>query len=125
MQILSCKLTVKQEFIGALHRILNYSRRGKPRRLWRLAVAPQPPIAEHKSYLTLSTVRGCVATAGRHSLLRLPAIGIPSPSLGSAKRDRLSSSTIYGKHKSPFRELIFGAYVPTAALLRSLQWVSL
>ena len=48
MQILSCKLTVKQEFIGALHRILNYSRRGKHRRLWRLAVAPQPPIAEHQ-----------------------------------------------------------------------------
>ena len=44
-------------------------------------------------------------------------IGITSPSLGSAKRDRLSSSTIYGKHKSPFRELIFLAYVPTAAQL--------
>ena len=41
-------------------------------------------------------------------------ISIPSPPLGSAKRDRLSSSTIYGKHKSPFRELIFWAYVPTA-----------
>ena len=34
-------------------------------------------------------------------------IGITSPSLGYAKRDRLSSSTIYGKHKSPFWELIF------------------
>ena len=49
MQILSGKLTAKQEFIGALHRILNYGRRGKPRRLWRLAVAPQPPIAGHQS----------------------------------------------------------------------------
>ena len=49
MQILSGRLTAKQEFIGALHRILNYSRRGKPRRLWRLAVAPQPPIAGHQS----------------------------------------------------------------------------
>ena len=46
MQILSGKLTDKQEFIGALNRILNYSRRGKHRRLWRLAVATQPPIAE-------------------------------------------------------------------------------
>ena len=49
MQILSCKLTAKQEFIGALNRILNYSRRGKHRRLWRLAVATQPPIAGHQS----------------------------------------------------------------------------
>ena len=49
MQILSCKLTAKQEFIGALNRILNYSRRGKHRRLWRLAIAPQPPIAGHQS----------------------------------------------------------------------------
>ena len=49
MQILSGKLTAKQEFIGALNRILNYSRRGKHRRLWRLAIAPQPPIAGHQS----------------------------------------------------------------------------
>ena len=34
---------------GALSRILNYNRRGKLRRLWRLAVATQPPIAEHQS----------------------------------------------------------------------------
>ena len=27
--------------------VVNYSRRGKLRRLWRLAVATQPPIAEH------------------------------------------------------------------------------
>ena len=38
-----------QTFTGALNRILNYSRRGKHRRLWRLAVAPQPPIASHQS----------------------------------------------------------------------------
>ena len=44
--IISC---YKHEFIGALNRILNYSRRGKHRRLWRLAVATQPPIAEHQS----------------------------------------------------------------------------
>ena len=49
MQILSCKLTAKQKFIGALNRILNYSRRGKHRRLWHLAVATQPPIAGHQS----------------------------------------------------------------------------
>ena len=41
--------TAKHEFIGALNRILNYSRRGKHRRLWRLAVATQPPIAGHQS----------------------------------------------------------------------------
>ena len=54
----------------------------KLRRLWRLAVAPQPPIASAlrrllcqlvRGYLLLMliTVRGCVATAGRHSLLSL------------------------------------------------------
>ncbi len=32
-------------------------------------------------------------------------IGITSPSLGSAKRDRLSSSTSYGMRQSPFGEL--------------------
>ncbi len=45
----SYNLTDKQEFIGALNRILNYSRRGKHRRLWHLAIAPQPPIAGHQS----------------------------------------------------------------------------
>ena len=30
---------------------MNYSRRGKPRRLWRLAVATQPTIAYHRSAL--------------------------------------------------------------------------
>ena len=34
-------------------------------------------------------------------------IGIPSPSLGSAKRDRLSSSTSYGMRQSPLRGTIF------------------
>ena len=52
-------------------------------------------------------------------------ISITSPSSGSAKRDRLSSSISDGMCKSPFGELILGgAYLPTAALLRSLQWVS-
>ena len=52
---------------------------------------------------------------------------ITSPSLGSAKRDRLSSSTSYGMRQSPFGELygVEVAHVPTAAMLRSLQWVSL
>ena len=52
---------------------------------------------------------------------------VRSPSLGSARRDRLSSSTSYGMRQSPFGEL-YGVevlQVPTAALLRSLQWVSL
>ena len=34
-------------------------------------------------------------------------IGITSPSLGSAKRDRLSSSTSYGMRQSPLRGTIF------------------
>ena len=48
------------------------------------------------------------------------------PSLGSAKRDRLSSSTSYGMRQSPFGELygVDVSHVPTAALLRSLQCVS-
>ena len=50
---------------------------------------------------------------------------ITSPSHGSAKRDRLSSSTSSWMHQSPFGELLFGGHMhPTAALLRSLQWVS-
>ena len=36
---------------------------------------------------------------------------IPSPSLGSAKRDRLSSSTPYGMRQSPFEELYLGGGV--------------
>ena len=90
--------------------VVNYSRQGKLRRLWRLAVATQPPIADNLSVplrgtmfrwryrtypqlrcfaacsgflmegpaprnpqliLNLLVVRGCVATAGRHSLLCL------------------------------------------------------
>ena len=90
--------------------VVNYSRQGKLRRLWRLAVATQPPIANNLSVplrgtifrwkyrthpqrrsfaacsgfhdigpalrnpqliLNLQVVRGCVATAGRHSLLCL------------------------------------------------------
>ena len=50
--------------------VVNYSRQGKLRRLWRLAVATQPPIPDIKQLIML-TVRGCVATAGRHSLLCL------------------------------------------------------
>ena len=43
-----------------------------PKRLWRLAVAPQPPIAKAQSAITSSVrVRGCVAMARRHSLLGL------------------------------------------------------
>ena len=34
-------------------------------------------------------------------------ISIPSPPLGSAKRDRLSSSTSYGMRQSPLRGTIF------------------
>ena len=90
--------------------VVNYSRQGKLRRLWRLAVATQPPIANNLSVplrgtifrwkyrthpqrrsfaacsgfhdigpalrnpqliLNLLVVRGCVATARRHSLLGL------------------------------------------------------
>ena len=93
--------------------VVNYSRQGKLRRLWRLAVATQPPIADNLSVplrgtmfrwmyrtypqrrcfaacsgfhdigpasrnpqliLNLLVVRGCVATAGRHSLLSLHSL---------------------------------------------------
>ena len=99
------------EELGILnYSVLNYSRQGKHRRLWRLAVATHPPIANNLSVplrgtifrwkyrmspqrrsfgacsgfhdigpaprnpqliLNLLVVRGCVATAGRHSLLCL------------------------------------------------------
>ena len=64
---------------------LNYSRQGKHRRLWRLAVATQPTIAENWYKVTYYR---CVS--------------IPS-----------------GNYMGG------GSHVPTAALLRSLQWVSL
>ena len=99
MQILSGKLTAKQEFSGALHRILNQ------RRVPRGHVSIRNPLQAPKE-------RSC-------------GISILSPSLGSAKRDRLSSSTSQGMCQSPFGEL-YGmevSHVPTAALLRSLQWV--
>ena len=97
---------------------------------------PQPPIADPQRRISQPTIaapnqrRVLKGHVSIRNPLQAPkerscGISITSQSLGSAKRDRLSSSTIYGKHKSPFRELIFGAYVPTAALLRSLQWVSL
>ena len=78
----------------------------KPRRLWRLAVAPQPPIAEQ----TVSAVsRGDTYSSETHCKLRRSvAVGRAdsfSHSLGSAKRDRLSSSTSYGKRQSPSGEL--------------------
>ena len=65
----------KQEFSGALHRILNYSvvnysRQGKPRRLWRLAVATQPPIAEHQS---AAVSRGDTYSSETHCKLRRSA----------------------------------------------------
>ena len=79
MQILSGKLTAKQEFSGALHRILNQ------RRVPRGHVSIRNPLQAPKE-------RSC-------------GISITSPSLGSAKRDRLSSSTSQGMCQSPFGEL--------------------
>ena len=104
--------------------VVNYSRQGKLRRLWRLAVATQPPIADANQR---RVPRGHVSI---RNPLQAPkerscGISITSPSPGSAKRDRLSSSISDRMCKSPFGELILGgAYLPTAALLRSLQWVS-
>ena len=80
--------------------------------------------------LSISAVsRGDTYLSETHcKLRRSAAVGRAdslSPSLGSAKRDRLSS-TSYGMRQSPFGELygVEVSHVPTAALLRSLQWVS-
>ena len=81
--------------------------------------------------LSISAVsRGDTYLSETHcKLRRSAAVGRAdslSPSLGSAKRDRLFFSTSYGKRQSPFGELygVEVSHVPTAALLRSLQWVS-
>ena len=126
MQILSCKLTAKQEFIGALNRILNYSRRGKHRRLWRLAVATQPPIAGHQSAPCPEGTR----------IYQKPTASSEGAQLWD--RDPLTLSwfrkagqtiilNIIVDVSVPLRGTIGVGYyiVPTAALLRSLQWVSL
>ena len=110
-----------------LNKLQFTSCRGKLRRLWRPAVATHPPIAE----TPISSVsRGDTYLSETHcKLRRSAAVGRAdslSPSLGSAKRDRLFFSTSYGKRQSPFGELygVEVSHVPTAALLRSLQWVS-
>ena len=81
--------------------------------------------------LSISAVsRGDTYLSETHcKLRRSAAVGRAdslSPSLGSAKRDRLFFSTSYGERQSPFGELhgVEVSHVPTAALLRSLQWVS-
>ena len=58
--------------------VYNYGLQGKLRRLWRLAVAPQPPIAGHQSrsaepaaHTQSARICGCVTMARRHSLLSL------------------------------------------------------
>ena len=124
MQILSCKLTAKQEFIGALNRILNYSRRGKHRRLWRLAIAPQTPIAGHQSAPCPEGTR----------IYQKPTASSEGAQLWD--RDPLTLSwfrkagqtiilNIIGDASVHLRGTHFfgGSDLPTAALLRSLQWV--
>ena len=98
--------------------VVNYSRQGKPRRLWRLAVAPQPPIAEHQ---LRRVPRGHVSI---RNPLQAPkerscGISIISLSLGSAKRDLLSSSISYEMLSVPLRGTIFRWRSRTYPQLRS------
>ena len=92
--------------------VVNYNRQGKHRRLWRLAVATQPSIAD---YYTSSAP--CPEGTRIYQKPTASSEGAqlwdkqPSPSLGSAKRDRLSSSTSYRMCQSPFGELYLGGGV--------------
>ena len=117
--------TAKQEFIGALNRILNYSRRGKHRRLWRLAVATQPPIAGHQSAPCPEGTR----------IYQKPTASSEGAQLWDRNLLTLSWFRKAGQTiilniivdvSVPLRGTIGVGYyiVPTAALLRSLQWVS-
>ena len=87
--------------------------------------------ASHSIPSVSAVSRGDTYSSETHcKLRRSAAVGRAdslSPSLGSAKRDRLSSSTSLWKRQSPFGELygVEVSHVPTASLLRSLQWVSL
>ena len=86
----------------------------KHRRLWRLAVATQPTIAGY-FYQSAPCIRNfvppCPEGTRIHQKPTASSEGAQlwdkpiSPSLGSAKRDRLSSSTSYGMRQSLFGEL--------------------
>ena len=98
------------------------SRQDKHRRLWRLAVAPQPTIAEQP---VSAVSRGDTYLSETHcKLRRSAAVGQASPHTLLVPQ----SGTDYTHRSVPLRGTIYGrdevAHVPTAALLRSLQWVS-
>jgi len=124
MQILSCKLTAKQEFIGALNRILNYSRRGKHRR----AMASRHSSAASHSRSSISAVsRGDTYLSETHcKLRRSAAVGQESPHPLLVPQ---SGTDYHPQHHTgcvspPSGNYMGGgSHVPTAALLRSLQWV--
>ena len=103
---------------------LNYSRQGKLRRLWRLAVATQPSIASHQSapcpegtriYQKPTASSEGAQLWDRH-LLTLSWFREAGPTIINIIRDA----------SVPLRGTVGVGYhiVPTAALLRSLQWVS-
>ena len=100
-----------------LNKLQFISCRGKLRRLWRPAVATHPPIAGHQSepcvlrnFVLRRVLKGHVSI---RNPLQAPkerscGISITSSSLGSAKRDPLSSSTSYGMRQSTIGELYIG-----------------
>ena len=98
------------------------SRRGKHRRLWRLAVATHPTIAEHLSAPCPEGTR----------IYQKPTASSEGAQLWDKQPPHLllvpQSGTDYTHRSVPLRGTIYGrdevAHVPTAALLRSLQWVS-
>ena len=96
------------------------SSQDKHRRLWRLAVATQPPIAEHQSAPCPEGTR----------IYQKPTASSEGAQLWDKQPLTFSWFRKAGPTilmcQSPFGELygVEVSHVPTAALLRSLQWVS-
>ena len=91
-----------------LNKLQFTSSQDKHRRLWRPAVATHPPIAERQSAPCPEGTRIHQKPTASSEGAQLWDKQSSPPSLGSAKRDRLSSSTSYGKRLSPFGELYLG-----------------
>jgi hypothetical protein len=93
---------------------------------------PQPPIADPQRRISQPTIaapnlrRVPMGHVSIRNPLQAPkerscGISIPSPSPGSAKRDRLSSSISYRMCKSPFGELYLGGGVARTHSCAALQ----